>query len=222
MPTKYRFVVNGDFVELYDDSYHVLTVRNTFQDIDWFYNNTSSMWFEIDGRKYYPQSPSEIEIDGVVLSAYTEFDAAIEGIFPGLAGGGGSGTEGINRAGDNLTYAADSHTFEGKQFLVTSQDVEGTSPSSRIRSVNTIGDGNSGSVEANASDTEGSFSLNADFNDGTKSATILASSTTSGSSITHTAEQHVFVGAVILPTSDPGVVGALWNNAGTPAISTGP
>ena len=26
---------------------------------------------------------------------------------------------------------------------------------------------------------------------------------------------------IIIPTSDPGVAGALWNNAGTPAISAG-
>lgn len=27
---------------------------------------------------------------------------------------------------------------------------------------------------------------------------------------------------LVLPTADPGIVGALWNNAGTPAISAGP
>ena len=28
-------------------------------------------------------------------------------------------------------------------------------------------------------------------------------------------------GAIILPTADPGVAGALWNNAGTIAVSAG-
>jgi len=88
---QFRFVVDGDFVDFYDGTQHVFRVRNTTQDVDWYYETAPGIKFEVDGHGYNT-IPSEIEIDGVTLSANTEFDAAIVAIFPNLAGGEGGTT----------------------------------------------------------------------------------------------------------------------------------
>lgn len=421
---QYRFVVNGDFVEFHDGAMHVMTFRNTFQDIDWYYETAPGIRFILDGVSYKVENANEIEIDGVTLSANSDFDAAIIGVFPNLAGGGGPGggngiyggsgsltgntvvalngnsiefkegvitrfiitavntsmkspdgntsiriddgtiqmeglpaaanmenmkvmvwdtlsgearqkslgiddvlAEGqalttdrtidlsgfpihfidvtsqrarvsiepqngiIELAGSTLvgggnqaalslasstvgdlvdfyivgsfddgdkvariygaanattatiTHTADTHTFNGKDILGAASESGAESATISWQATQSTGDGNSSALAVTANPSYGEYSLSAFFNDGDARVSIdgdadvnlanlshLArhsgneskielSATSIGTSITHTADTHVFVGAVMLPTSDPGVPGAIWNNAGTPAIS---
>lgn len=92
---------------------------------------------------------------------------------------------------------------------------------SQIRSFRNEDDGNETILKTTADDTRAEFRAIANFNDGVKEVNIIGLADAATSSLTYTADTHTFIGAVLLPTSDPGVAGALWNNAGTPAISAG-
>ncbi len=112
---QFRFVVNGDFVDFYDGTQKVFTVRNTTQDVDWFYTDSPGLRFEVDGYGYKVENANEIEIDGVTLSANTDFDDAIVGIFPNLASGGEGG--GINTVGDPVS------AFNAKGAVITGSSI---------------------------------------------------------------------------------------------------
>lgn len=146
---------------------------------------------------------------------------AENGVLADWVGASGAGIDGIESSGGNLTYTADTHTFnsQGTDFLALNGTVG--SESARMRAVNFTGDGNAGQVAASTTNTEGRIYIEAAFNDGAKDAQINLYANATESEIIYTADTHNFVGAVIVPTSDPGVSGALWNNAGTPAISAG-
>lgn len=136
-----------------------------------------------------------------------------------------------------LTHTADKHTFNGlvgiggvptanqlfnvnvgsNFFLEVDPTVNNEQVN--VKAVNLTGDNNVAHLQVRVSDSEAKVLLQADFNDGVKRAQIEASADNTESLLTYQADKHTFTGAVILPTSNPGVPGAIWNNAGTPAIS---
>jgi hypothetical protein len=96
---QFRFVLTGEFVEFYDGSQLVTKLRNTSQEVNWFYDDAdlSELEFEIDGHKY-KTVPSQIEIDGTTLTTADQFDGQIVNIFPNVAGADDiiTGTPGID------------------------------------------------------------------------------------------------------------------------------
>lgn len=139
-------------------------------------------------------------------------------------GGGGDNFANADLTLDgNRTHDLDGNTLAIQQGGVDFLSIDPTAGSEQaaLGVVNTTGDGNFSGVEFGAQNTETSFLLSSVFNNGAKTVQIESFADATIARLTHTADEHVFVGAVILPTSDPGVEGALWNNAGTPAISAG-
>lgn len=87
---KYRFVVDGDYVIFYDHNLPYRLHKNS-RDIEWSYDETGAMLWEIRGVKFRADDITDVEIDGDTLATNAEFGTAIAAIFPGYAGGGSAG-----------------------------------------------------------------------------------------------------------------------------------
>jgi len=81
MPTKYRFVTNGDFIEFYDDAYLVITVNKNSRVIYSQYDQTAGLLFNIGYLRYQTDNVANISFDGVPLTTQGGFQTAIEAMY---------------------------------------------------------------------------------------------------------------------------------------------
>ena len=94
------FTTRGNFIDfkytedVYPNQVHlVLTLHNSSKCISWGYGeNATHIDFKIDDITYNEIPITSIYFDGVVMSAQADFKTKIEGMFPGLANGGGGGS----------------------------------------------------------------------------------------------------------------------------------
>lgn len=82
-----------------------------------------------------------------------------------------------------------------------------------IRAFNLTGDDNQSRGLFQTSDTEATFQILADFNDGVKSASIAGFADASASSITHTADSHIFNGVQEFADNAAAITGGLATGA---------
>lgn len=92
--TRGNFVdfVNTDATSLQVETV-LMSLHNTSKAVDWSLpEDATRINFTIDDLIYDNILITDIDFDGVTMTAQTDFKTNIETIFPGLAGGGGSVT----------------------------------------------------------------------------------------------------------------------------------
>lgn len=96
MPTKYRFVTDGDFVKFYDDAQLVLTADKSSNVLTWVYDSTPGISFDIDGYGYHTDDMADISFDDVVVTSQADFVTKAQAMFPNLQVGGSAESPGID------------------------------------------------------------------------------------------------------------------------------
>lgn len=107
MPTKYRFVTDGDFVNFYDDDSLVLRLHNSSRHVQWNFKDDTGVYFNIDELRYQIEL-STISFNGAGISEKPQFATNMIALFPNLAASEGGGTTpGIDDVlGENQPLAA--------------------------------------------------------------------------------------------------------------------
>jgi len=85
---RYKFTTSGDYIVFSDGVSPVVTLHNTSRDVEWRYDSTGGMIWEIDGKKFQTDDVANIEFDGVACNSQDDFQTGIEAMFPDFAGGG--------------------------------------------------------------------------------------------------------------------------------------
>jgi len=85
---RYKFTTSGDYIVFSDGVSPVVTLHNTSRDVEWRYDSTGGMTWEIDGKKFQTDDIANIEFDGVACNSQDDFQTGIEAMFPDFAGGG--------------------------------------------------------------------------------------------------------------------------------------
>lgn len=207
MPTKYRFVTSGDYVEFYDDAMLVTTIHNTSRNVSWMFNQTEGIIFSINGYEYHTDNVSDISFDGTALTTQAGFVAGVQGMFPGLAGGGSTLDQvivaGNALEGDRQIAMGDFSLgiYKGEEELL-----EVTQETSKIRSHNTAGNS---SVKTRATGDEASFEANANFNVSGKGVGITGTVTADDSILEHEADKHKFNNIQEFADNAAAIVGGL-------------
>lgn len=204
MPTKYRFVTDGAFVNFYDDDSLTLRLHNSSRHVQWNFKDESGVHFNIDEIRYDVELDT-ISFDGQGISEQSQFEDKIIRLFPGLAGSDG-GDPGSTPGIDDVLAVG--------QALTASRQVEmgGYSFAFRVNDDNLFevdGSGKASLLQAHLGVIQSEVILNADIDDENVRFRLVSTDNVNevkiegnpiSDSITHTADTHTFNGKIELGT----------------------
>lgn len=99
------FTTNGSLVDIKDGFTVIRSINSNSKNITWSYgSDVSRIDFAVDDLTFDSIPANQISFDGVALSDATGFKAAVEAMFPNLAGGSG-GSSYLVKAEVTLTNA---------------------------------------------------------------------------------------------------------------------
>jgi hypothetical protein len=168
-----------------------------------------------DGAKdifFIDASDEEIILTPDILNihANTTLGGYADGVFDGSAGNyffnleandGAGTTVGIlgSSVTGSVTHTAGTHILQGNGYEALNVQTSAGNESGVLRARNTTGNGNQGQVDVQATNTDVTSTIKANFNDGVKLAQIQAFADATTATITHTADTHNINGDINAP-----------------------
>jgi len=195
----FQFVTDGDYINFFVNNQICKRLAATSQAVNWVYDEEEGIIFTVNGAYCRTRNPEDISFDGTPLTTKEDFVTAIKAMFPVYAGGAGPGGNTIYTGDGSLAGARlvdlNSNTLNfqqgGNDFL--SIDPTAGAEATRLQAFNTTNDDNNSTVELLTQNTDATFIIQSDFNDGVKTAQIQRFADASSSSITSTADSHTFI-----------------------------
>lgn len=212
MPTKYRFVTNGDFVDFYDDSMLVTTLPSDYSGISWRYDSSPGITFTFNGHEYHTDTVGDISVNDTPISSQGAFKTALSTIFSHYA----AASEGSNiytedgELTDNRLVDLNGKTLKvrhnGQDFI--SIDPTLNNESAEIRAYNVTGDGNKARATAQTQIAYATSFIEAGFNDGSE-ARLRVTADATGRLMEFTADKYLYEGLQEFADNAAAITGGL-------------